>query len=65
MFLFKLLNDLQNTLKYNIHSCFDILFLQIYFSNKSKEAVEEVFVTDLEVDFPEFRKAQAAHKGIQ
>lgn len=41
---------------------FNIYYIKIYFSNKSKEAVEEVFVTDLEVDFPEFRKAQAAHK---
>lgn len=41
---------------------FNIYYIKIFFSNKSKEAVEEVFVTDLEVDFPEFRKAQAAHK---
>ncbi|XP_016362309.1 phosphoinositide 3-kinase regulatory subunit 6-like isoform X2 [Sinocyclocheilus anshuiensis] len=41
---------------------FNMYYIKIYFSNKSKEPVEEVFVTDLEVDFPEFRKAQAAHK---
>uniref|UniRef100_A0A8C2PUG0 Phosphoinositide-3-kinase regulatory subunit 6 n=1 Tax=Cyprinus carpio TaxID=7962 RepID=A0A8C2PUG0_CYPCA len=41
---------------------FNIFYIKIYFSNKSKEPVEEVFVTDLEVDFPEFRMAQAAYK---
>ncbi|XP_016401253.1 phosphoinositide 3-kinase regulatory subunit 6-like isoform X2 [Sinocyclocheilus rhinocerous] len=41
---------------------FNMYYIKIYFSSKSKEPVEEVFVTDLEVDFPEFRKAQAAHK---
>ncbi|XP_052414301.1 phosphoinositide 3-kinase regulatory subunit 6 [Carassius gibelio] len=41
---------------------FNIFYIKIYFFNKSKEPVEDVFVTDLEVDFPEFRKAQAAHK---
>jgi len=38
--------------------------VQIYFSNKSKEALEEVFVTDLEVDFPDFKIAQAAQRGV-
>lgn len=39
--------------------------MQIYFSNKSsKEALEEVFVTDLEVDFPDFKMAQVAQKGV-
>uniref|UniRef100_A0A9J8A1L4 Phosphoinositide-3-kinase regulatory subunit 6 n=1 Tax=Cyprinus carpio carpio TaxID=630221 RepID=A0A9J8A1L4_CYPCA len=41
---------------------FNIYYVKIYFSDKSKEAVEEVFVTDLEVDFPEFRMAQATQK---
>ncbi len=27
--------------------------------------MEEVFVTDLEVDFPEFRKANTVHKGMK
>lgn len=38
--------------------------MQIYFSSKSKEAVEEVFVTDLEVDFPDFKMTQVAQKGV-
>ncbi|KAG1940776.1 phosphoinositide 3-kinase regulatory subunit 6 isoform X1 [Pimephales promelas] len=41
---------------------FNIYYIKIYFSNKSKEALEEVFVTDLEVDFPDFKIAQAAQR---
>ncbi|XP_016093628.1 phosphoinositide 3-kinase regulatory subunit 6 isoform X1 [Sinocyclocheilus grahami] len=41
---------------------FNMYYIKIYFSNKSKEPAEEVFVTDLEV---EFRKAQAAHKDTK
>ncbi|KAL1272936.1 hypothetical protein QQF64_028798 [Cirrhinus molitorella] len=41
---------------------FNTYYIKINFSNKSKEPVEEVFVIDLEVDFPEFRMAQAAYK---
>ncbi|XP_067229286.1 phosphoinositide 3-kinase regulatory subunit 6 [Chanodichthys erythropterus] len=41
---------------------FNIYYIKIYFSSKSKEAVEEVFVTDLEVDFPDFKMAQVAPK---
>ncbi|XP_051567411.1 phosphoinositide 3-kinase regulatory subunit 6-like isoform X1 [Myxocyprinus asiaticus] len=44
---------------------FNIYYIKISFSNMSKEAVEEVFVTHLEVDFPEFKMAQAAHKDRQ
>ncbi|XP_051563591.1 phosphoinositide 3-kinase regulatory subunit 6-like isoform X1 [Myxocyprinus asiaticus] len=44
---------------------FNIYYIKISFSNVSKEAVEEVFVTHLEVDFPEFKMAQAAHKDRQ
>ncbi|XP_067315628.1 phosphoinositide 3-kinase regulatory subunit 6 isoform X2 [Pseudorasbora parva] len=41
---------------------FNIYYIKIYLSNNSKEALEEVFVTDLEVDFPEFKMAQVAQK---
>lgn len=38
---------------FNIRVSFSALFVQIYFPHR--EAIEEVFVTGLEVDFPEFK----------
>ncbi|XP_070774618.1 phosphoinositide 3-kinase regulatory subunit 6 [Enoplosus armatus] len=44
---------------------FSIYFVKITFTSMTKEAVEDVFLTHLEVDFPEFRQISASIRDKQ